>query len=351
MRIFGRGIWGKPDASQRDAARHRAGRSRKPAPRASRRAGRARSCCSSEAGAFWFRRSSSSASSFASPGPASGWRRRIGRGPPASAFSRLPLALACLPLRNFHSPSRREALERIDRVSGLSQRPAAVLDDRLGNARRGRGDARLSGACTGAAPKGLSPCFAPACLPPARSTSIATPCAPRCSSASSPRASSPGRRNMRASPRLSTGASAASARPASASTPGSIRLPIPAVRRSSSTRHGAAAQRIEAPSGSIVVIRGSAGKPGFEASGALAQAAQDAAASAPNAPAQAAPARAAPPATKATRAGETRLVLKGDAKLTIEFRRRIRIYGDPGRCPDDRPDRSAEAPTRGARLR
>ena len=84
------------------------------------------------------------------------------------------------------------------------------------------------------------------------------------------------------------------------------------------TRHGAPSQRIEAPSGSIVVIRGSAGKPGFEASGALAQAAQDAAASAPNAPAQAAPARAAPPATKATPAGEARLVLKGDAKLTIE---------------------------------
>ena len=40
---------------------------------------------------------------------------------------------ALLPLRNFRFPPRQEALVRIDRVSGLASRPAAVIDDRLGN--------------------------------------------------------------------------------------------------------------------------------------------------------------------------------------------------------------------------
>ena len=60
-------------------------------------------------------------------------RRRIGRA--ASAFSRLRSASSSLllPLRKFRFPSRKEALDRIDRVSGLASRPAAVIDDRLGN--------------------------------------------------------------------------------------------------------------------------------------------------------------------------------------------------------------------------
>ena len=41
--------------------------------------------------------------------------------------------IALLPLRTFRFPSRKEALTRIDRVSGLASRPAAVIDDRLGN--------------------------------------------------------------------------------------------------------------------------------------------------------------------------------------------------------------------------
>jgi uncharacterized protein (TIGR02302 family) len=45
----------------------------------------------------------------------------------------LGLATALLPLRQFRLPSRKEALERIDRVSGLASHPAAVIDDRLGN--------------------------------------------------------------------------------------------------------------------------------------------------------------------------------------------------------------------------
>lgn len=45
----------------------------------------------------------------------------------------LGLVIALLPLREFRFPSRKEALDRIDRVSGLASHPAAVIDDRLGN--------------------------------------------------------------------------------------------------------------------------------------------------------------------------------------------------------------------------
>jgi uncharacterized protein (TIGR02302 family) len=42
--------------------------------------------------------------------------------------------VACLPpLRRFRFPGRREALARLDRASGLASRPAEVLDDRLAN--------------------------------------------------------------------------------------------------------------------------------------------------------------------------------------------------------------------------
>ena len=43
------------------------------------------------------------------------------------------LFIVLLPLRRFRFPSRKEALERIDRVSGLASHPAAVIEDRLGN--------------------------------------------------------------------------------------------------------------------------------------------------------------------------------------------------------------------------
>jgi uncharacterized protein (TIGR02302 family) len=45
----------------------------------------------------------------------------------------LGLAVALLPLRKFRWPSRKDALNRIDKVSGLVSRPATVLDDKLGN--------------------------------------------------------------------------------------------------------------------------------------------------------------------------------------------------------------------------
>ncbi len=48
----------------------------------------------------------------------------------------LGLAVALLPLREFRLPSRKEALDRIDHVSGLVSHPASVIDDRLGNGTR-----------------------------------------------------------------------------------------------------------------------------------------------------------------------------------------------------------------------
>ena len=45
----------------------------------------------------------------------------------------LGLAVALLPLRKFRLPLRKEAVDRIDRVSGLASHPASVIDDRLGN--------------------------------------------------------------------------------------------------------------------------------------------------------------------------------------------------------------------------
>jgi uncharacterized protein (TIGR02302 family) len=45
----------------------------------------------------------------------------------------LGLGIALLPLRAFRFPSRKEALNRVDRVSGLAFHPVGVLDDRLGN--------------------------------------------------------------------------------------------------------------------------------------------------------------------------------------------------------------------------
>ncbi|MGA2638865.1 TIGR02302 family protein [Methylocella sp.] len=315
MRIFGCGIWGKPDASSATPPAAAPGETAN--PRLERLVARARALllferswrllvppliviglfiCLSWTGVW-----------LETPH----WARAVGVG----AFA-LALGLSLLPLRNFHSPSRREALERIDRVSGLSQRPAAVLDDRLGNAgedaatlafwslHRRRAERAVALLRTG--------------LPSPRAVDIdryALRAAVLVGLIAAGFIAGPEKyaRVAAAFDWRFGGLGEAGQRIDAWVDPPAYTGRPPIVL----TRHGAPAQRIEAPTGSIVVIRGSAGKPGFEASGALAQAAHDAAASAPNAPAQVAPAQAAPPATKATPAGEARLVLKGDAKLTI----------------------------------
>ncbi|HET6374729.1 MAG TPA: DUF4175 family protein, partial [Methylocella sp.] len=55
-----------------------------------------------------------------------------GRGIGVTLFA-LGLIAALLPLRSFRFPTRKEAVSRLDRASGLASRPAEVLDDRLGN--------------------------------------------------------------------------------------------------------------------------------------------------------------------------------------------------------------------------
>jgi len=56
------------------------------------------------------------------------WARGLG----VLAFGAAAVA-GLLPVRRFRFPSRKEALARIDHASGLSARPAEVLDDRLAN--------------------------------------------------------------------------------------------------------------------------------------------------------------------------------------------------------------------------
>ncbi len=228
----------------------------------------------------------------------------------------LGLGLSLLPLRNFRSPSRREALERIDRVSGLSQRPAAVLDDRLGNAGEDPATLAFWSLHRRRAEKAVA--LLRTGLPSPRVVEVdryALRAAVLVGLVAAGFVAGPEKYARVAAAfhwRLGSFAEAGQRIDAWVDPPAYTGRP-PIVL----TRHAAPAQKIEAPSGSIVVIRGSAGKPDFEASGALAQAAHEAPRDASNAPAQAASAGAAPPAAKEA-AGEARLVLKGDARLKIE---------------------------------
>jgi uncharacterized protein (TIGR02302 family) len=307
LRIFGRGIWGKPDASSKTPPA--AASSDAANPRLERLVARARAVLLFErswrllvpplivAGLFLC---------FSFTGvwlETPHWLRAAGVG----AFA-LGLVLSLLPLRNFHAPTRREALERIDRVTGLNQRPAAVLDDRLGNAgedaatlafwslHRRRAERAVALLRTG--------------LPSPRVVDIdryALRAAVLVGLIAAGFIAGPEKYARVAAAfdwRLGGLTEAGQRIDAWVDPPAYTGRP-PIVL----SRHGAAAQRIEAPSGSIVVIRGSSGKPGYQAAGALAEAARDAT----NAPAEAAPLVA-----KAAASGETRLALKGDAKLTID---------------------------------
>jgi uncharacterized protein (TIGR02302 family) len=244
------------------------------------------------------------------------WVRGLGVG----AFALL-LCASLLPLRNFRWPSRRDALERIERVSGLSQRPAEVLGDRLGNAGEDAGTLALWT---------LHRRRAEAAVGSLRTGSP------------SPRAVEVDRYALRAAvlvglvatgflagpekyARLAAafdwrlnGFSAADQRIDAWVDPPAYTGRAPIVL----TRKAGAAQKIEAPSGSIVVLRGSGGKPGFQAAGALAEAQpvtpKDPAKDAKTADAARAPAPSEAAAAKAAVSGETRLVLKGDAKLTLD---------------------------------
>jgi uncharacterized protein (TIGR02302 family) len=307
LRIFGRGVWGKPDASRRTppaTAPDEAANGQ-----LERLIARARALLLFErcwrllvpplivAGLFL-------CLSFAGIWlETPHWLRAVGVG----VFA-LGLALSLLPLRNFHAPTRREALERIDRVSGLAERPAAVLEGRLGNA----GDDPATQAFWSLHRRRAE-----------RAVALLRTGLP------SPRVVDVDRYALRAAVLvglIATGFIAGPEKYARVAAAFDWRFGGlgEAGRRIDAwvdppaytgrqpivlSRHGSAAQKIEAPTGSIVVIRGSSGKPGYEAAGALAEISADA---------QNASAAGAPATAKPAGSGETRLSLKGDAKLTID---------------------------------
>ena len=317
MPIFGRGFWDKADASS--TAHPAAAPTEAANPRLEGLVGRARALLLFERGWRLLAPPLIILGLFVCLSWAGVWLEtpHWARAAGVGVFA-LGLGLSLLPLRNFHVPARREALERIDRVSGLTQRPAAVLDDRLGNAgddaatlafwtlHRRRAERAVALLRTG--------------LPSPRVVDIdryALRAAVLVGLVATGFIAGPEKYARVAAAfdwRLGGLAEAGQRIDAWVDPPAYTGRP-PIVL----TRHGGPAQRIEAPTGSIVVIRGSAGKPGFAASGALAEAAQDAAPAqggAAAAPAAQGGAGAAAPAAKA--AGETRLTLKGDAKIAID---------------------------------
>ena len=316
MRIFGRGIWGRPNArsvtppsiTPSDATAN---------PRLERLVARARALllferswrllvpplvvvglfvCVSWTG-LWLETPH--------------WARAAG----VAAFA-LALGLSLLPLRHFRSPTRKEALGRIDRVSGAHQRPAAVLEDRLGNA----GDDAATLAFWSLHRRRAE-----------RAVALLRTGSP------SPRAVEIDRYALRAAVLVglvATGFIAGPERYARVAAAFDWRFNgLPDVDRRIDawvdppaytgrmpivlTRHALTAQTIEAPSGSVVIIRGSDGKPIYQATGALVEATSDAPEEKKATDAGAAAVNALI-GVKAADVNETRLVLKGDAKLTID---------------------------------
>ncbi|ACK52697.1 conserved hypothetical protein [Methylocella silvestris BL2] len=233
------------------------------------------------------------------------------------------LALALWPMRRLRLPTRRDALERIDRVSGLKERPAAVLDDRLGNA---DGDPET------AALWALHQRRAE------RQVALLRTGSP------SPRVVDVDRYALRAAVLVALVAAAFIAGPEKYARvaaafdwrfaglagagqridawvdppPYTGRTPIVLTQRAGAPGH----DKIEAPVGSIIVIRSSAGKPAYRATGALAEPprddAKEAQAKDAGAQGQNPPAPAAKQVAGSAPHNETRLVLRGDASLTID---------------------------------
>ncbi len=313
LRIFGREIWGRRDASNETAPAPASGAAAN--PRLEKLVARAR-------GLLLFERSwrllvpplivvglfvclSWTGVWLETPH----WLRAVGVG-----LFALALGLSLIPLRYFHAPTRREALERIDRVSGLSQRPAAVLDDRLGNA--GEDAATLAFWRLHRRRAEKSVALLRTGLPSPRVVDIdryALRAAVLVGLIATSFIAGPEKyaRVAAAFDWRFGGAAAAGQRIDAWVDPPAYTGRPPIVLAG----HGSGSQKIEAPSGSIVVIRGSAGAPAYQADGALAVAAAT-----DKKPANGAAAAPADPAAASAKAavGETRLVLKGDARLKIE---------------------------------
>lgn len=225
------------------------------------------------------------------------WARALG----VFCFA-IALVLAALPARRFGLPSRRDALDRIDRVSGRSDRPAAALDDRLAN----NGDDPTTRALWSLHQRRAE-------------ESIATMRA----GAPSPRLVEIDSYALRAIVLISLIATAFIAGPEkyarlaaafdwrlSSLTRGGYRLDAwidpPAYTGRApivlALHPGGAGepQRLEAPSGSIVIIRSSTGRPPFEATGALVEAPKQQ-----------------NDAQSGGKENEARLILRGNAQLKL----------------------------------
>ncbi|MEJ0095634.1 MAG: TIGR02302 family protein [Methylocella sp.] len=251
------------------------------------------------------------------------WTRILGVGALA-----LGLIYSLLPLRRFSLPTRADALARIDRVSGLRQRPAAVLEDRLGNP----GDDPATRALWNLHRRRAE-----------QSIALLRAGAP------SPRLVDLDRYAFRAIVLVGLVATAFIAGPEKyARVAAAFDWPFAGLGRQEQRvdawidppaytgrapivlgLHGAnsgAPQKIEAPTGSIVIIRTSGGKASFEAEGAL----EDAAKEKPDGSAAAANKPAAP---KTDSDNETRLVLRGNAKLTVGSLGAFEIAATPDTPP------------------
>jgi uncharacterized protein (TIGR02302 family) len=219
----------------------------------------------------------------------------------------LSLVVALLPLREFRLPSRKQALDRIDRQSGLASHPAAVIDDRLGNGasdpatralwnlHRRRAEQAVALLRTG----GPSPRMVDLDRYALRAAVLVALIATGFVAGPEKYARVAAAFDWRfdASPRKAYRIDAWIDPPAYTGKP-------PVVLNLGGNQD---LQQIEAPSGSMVVIHAPGGNLDMEVKGALAEVAKDS-----NTDAHASPA-----ASAAKLSGETRLVLRGDAVLTL----------------------------------
>ncbi len=252
------------------------------------------------------------------------WARALG----VCAFA-LALGFSLLPLRYFRIPSRKEALDRIDRVSRLMERPTAVLDDRLGNAGSDPATEALWSLHRRRAEKAIG--LLRTGMPSPRVVEIdryALRAAVLVGLVATSFIAGPEKyaRLAAAFDWRFGGLSGAGQRIDAWVDPPAYtgRAPIVLARRSDA----ASPQKIEAPVGSAVVIRSSAGKAAYRAAGALEEAPSQAANEK-----QSGGARSTANGAKFAEPGETRLILRGDADLTIDSIGAFELAGIPDRPP------------------
>jgi uncharacterized protein (TIGR02302 family) len=229
----------------------------------------------------------------------------------------LGLVIALLPLREFRLPSRKEALDRIDRVSGLASHPASVIDDRLGNGtsdpttralwnlHRRRAEQAVALLRTG----GPSPRMVDLDIYALRAAVLVALIATGFVAGPEKYARVAAAFDWRfdASPRKDYRIDAWIDPPAYTGRP-------PVVLNLGGNQNP---QQIEAPSGSIVVIRAPGGNLDKEVKGALAEAEKDNNTEPQASLTASGSAASKTPGGKRDGNGETRLVLRGDATLTL----------------------------------